>query len=61
LFHAFGPATDVPALIRQLADGSSDGREAALAELFGPIWHQGTVFEATACAVPFPIELATED
>jgi hypothetical protein len=60
LSHAFGPATDVPARIRQLADGSSDVRERALAELLGTIWHQGTVYEATPYAVPFLIELATD-
>lgn len=32
-------------------------REEALADLHGNIWHQGTVYEATAYAVPFLVEL----
>jgi len=53
LGHAYGGASDVPNLLRGLAEG--DGN--ALYELFGNIWHQGTVYEATAPAVPFLIEL----
>ncbi|MEV4625008.1 hypothetical protein AB0J90_01775 [Micromonospora sp. NPDC049523] len=53
LDHAYGEATDVPGLLRDLAGGDDD----ALGELFGTIWHQGTVYEATAYAVPFLIEL----
>jgi hypothetical protein len=33
------------------------GDEGALQKLFGNIWHQGTVYEATAPAVPFLVEL----
>ncbi|BCJ41348.1 hypothetical protein GCM10010168_88910 [Actinoplanes ianthinogenes] len=53
LEHAYGPAEDVPGLLRALADGD----EEALYELFGNIWHQGTVYPATAYAVPFLIRL----
>jgi len=58
LRHAFGTAEDVPALIRSLTSQSPDERQAALSELHGNIWHQGTVYEATPHAVPFLIELA---
>jgi hypothetical protein len=57
LSHAYGDASDVPELIRGLAAGSAEVREKSLYELFGNIWHQGTVYEATAVAVPFLIEL----
>jgi hypothetical protein len=60
LSHAYGPASDVPALIRQLADGSKEVRDNALHELFGNIWHQGTIYEATSHAVPFLVELVTD-
>ena len=60
LSHAYGPATDVPALIRRLTNGSSDEREEALGELHGNIWHQGTVYEATPYAVPFLLEVVTD-
>jgi hypothetical protein len=53
LTHAYGPADDVPELLRDLAGGDDD----ALYALYGNIWHQGTVYEATAYAVPFLIEI----
>jgi hypothetical protein len=58
LSHAFGPASDVPDLIRALAGPDSEARREAVAELFGTIWHQGTVYDATAPAVPFLAALA---
>jgi hypothetical protein len=58
LHHAYGTAEDVPALLRALAN--PDLQEEALSELFGNIWHQGTVYEASSHAVPFLFELAAE-
>jgi hypothetical protein len=55
--HCYGPATDLPATLRALASGDNKQREHALWELRGNIWHQGTVYEATAVAVPFLLEL----
>jgi hypothetical protein len=57
LEHAYGPATDVPALIRDLSSAHKEKREKAIYELHGNIWHQGTVYEATAYAVPFLVGL----
>jgi hypothetical protein len=57
LEHAYGPAMDVPELIRALAAPEAAARAAALDSLYGNIWHQGTVYQATAYAVPFLIEL----
>jgi hypothetical protein len=57
LHHAYGTADDVPGLLRALAK-SDDRQNEALYELFGNIWHQGTVYEASAYAVPFLVELA---
>jgi hypothetical protein len=57
LTHAFGSAEDVPGLLRALKTADADE---ALSELFGNIWHQGTVYEATAYAVPFLIDLAAD-
>ena len=54
LSHAYGSASDVPDVLRAVAAGDAD----ALYELYGNIWHQGTVYEATAHAVPFLYELA---
>ncbi len=57
LEHAYGEAKDVPGLIRKLASKDIKEREDALWYLYGNIWHQGTVYEATSFAVPFLIEL----
>lgn len=59
LEHAHGEATDVPAMLRSLASPNADERMQTLAMLFEIIWHQGTVFPATAAAVPFLFELLT--
>ena len=57
LTHAYGPATDVPDLIRKLTSSSPKVWEQGLEGLRSTIWHQGTVYEATAYAAPFLIEL----
>jgi len=57
LTHAYGPATNVPELIRNLTSPTPDVREQAQEGLRSTIWHQGTVYEATAYAIPFLIEL----
>jgi hypothetical protein len=61
LQHAYGSADDVPGLIRDLASDSAKRREKALWELHGNIWHQHTVYEATAPSVPFLAEVALRD
>jgi hypothetical protein len=61
LQHAYGSAKDVPGQIRDLASRSKRHREKALWELHGNIWHQHTVYEATAPAVPFLAEVALAD
>jgi HEAT repeat protein len=55
--HALGAATDVPRLIRALVSADREERQTALKELFACLLHQGTVYEATALAVPFLFEL----
>ncbi|MBE7484718.1 MAG: HEAT repeat domain-containing protein [Polyangiaceae bacterium] len=57
LTHAYGPASDVPGLIRGLLSADKPQRDSALRELFSSIWHQGTVYEAAIHALPFLIEL----
>ena len=64
--HAYGPATDVPELLRALVCGDDDQAaeaaqeiaQEALYELYGNIWHQGSVYPATVPAVPFLVEIA---
>jgi hypothetical protein len=49
----YGPATDVPALLRALVSDNPEHREFACLLLCSTLWHQGDVFEATPLAVPF--------
>jgi hypothetical protein len=58
--HAYGTASDVPKDIRYLASSESEVREGALWQLFGSIYHQGTIYSATAVAVPFLLPLALD-
>jgi hypothetical protein len=58
--HAYGRASDVPGLLRALVSGDQTKRDKAFHELFGNIWHQGTVYEATVHALPFLIRLLAD-
>ncbi|MFE1016459.1 hypothetical protein ACFW4M_35095 [Streptomyces sp. NPDC058794] len=53
LDHAYGPAEDVPELIRSLYRDDEEAADAAIHELYGNIHHQGTVYPASAPSVPF--------
>jgi hypothetical protein len=61
LNHAYGPAVDVPDLIRAVAFGDGEARARAWNELYGNLWHQGTVYEASSHAIPFLLEIAAKD
>lgn len=58
--HAYGPAGDTPSHIRDLTSPLASVRRRALDQLIGSICHQGTVYSATARAVPFLIEVAAQ-
>jgi hypothetical protein len=58
--HAYGSASELPKDIRRLASSDPEVREQALWELFGSIYHQGTIYPATAVALPFLIRLASD-
>src|SRR3954447_21021818 len=57
LTHAHGVATDLPERLRSLLSEDPEVRMEAIAHLLGTIWHQGTVYPASAAAVPFLFEL----
>jgi hypothetical protein len=57
LTHAYGPATNVPDMLRALASADRDTRENAFDGQFWTIHHQGTIYDSTAPAVPFLLEL----
>ncbi|MFJ2872338.1 hypothetical protein [Streptomyces sp. NPDC087298] len=58
LQHAYGSAADVPGFLRALAGESEDAASEAVSELYGTILHQGSVYGATARAVPYLAQLA---
>src|SRR6187402_2162584 len=58
--HAFGEASEVQRMLRELASSNRELRQSALKELFACLVHQGTVSEASALAVPFLFELLAD-
>src|SRR5260370_16330581 len=58
--HAYGSASALPKDIRRLAWSEPQVREQALWELGGSIYHQGTIYAATAAALPFLLRLASD-
>lgn len=54
-----GSATDVPVLLRALVTEEEGVHLDVWAELLDLLWHQGTVFPASAAALPFLFELLT--
>ncbi|MEX2556198.1 MAG: hypothetical protein WEB06_11260 [Actinomycetota bacterium] len=60
LQHAFGSAGDVPDNLRALVSGDARAARVALQELGTSLLHQGSIYEATAAAVPFLAEIALE-
>ncbi|MCT2544753.1 MULTISPECIES: hypothetical protein [Streptomyces] len=58
LQHAYGSAADVPGHLRALAGDSEEAASEAVSELYGSILHQGSVYGATARAVPYLARLA---
>lgn len=61
LEHAYGPAADVPGLLRQLLVSDPKVFRGALRTLYGNVFHQGTRYPATPYVVPFLIETCASD
>lgn len=57
LEHAYGSAGDVPELLMLLLADDETIRDNVYGTLYSNIWHQGTVYEASAYAVPFLLRL----
>lgn len=58
--HAYGPADDVPDLLRGLASADPSEREAALDGMYGAVHHQGDVYACTLACIPFLFELVVD-
>lgn len=57
LHHAYGPADDVPGLLRSLISTEPTTRDQAWGVLYGNVIHQGTVWQVTPHVVPFLLEI----
>ncbi|MGY0060995.1 HEAT repeat domain-containing protein [Streptomyces sp. LZ34] len=60
LKHAYGAATDVPGLLGALRSADAEDRNGAFYDMYGSLCHQGSVYEATAAAVPFLVDILLE-
>ncbi|KAB2350781.1 PBS lyase [Actinomadura rudentiformis] len=58
--HAYGPATDVPDLLRGLLSADAAEREIALDGMYGAVHHQGDVYACTLAAIPFLLEAVAD-
>ncbi|MEV1044934.1 HEAT repeat domain-containing protein [Streptomyces sp. NPDC049916] len=58
--HAYGPADDVPELLRGLASEDPAERETALDGMYGAVHHQGDVYACTLACIPFLFELVAD-
>ena len=61
LSHAYGAADDVPQLLTDLTSRDEHIRGHAMGTLYTNIYHQGTVYQASAYAAPFLIELVQQE
>jgi hypothetical protein len=60
LTHAYGPATDIPALLRALKTlPAAEGKNEPWFSLWSALAHQGDVFESSYAAVPHVVEALT--
>ncbi|GIG89734.1 HEAT repeat domain-containing protein [Plantactinospora endophytica] len=57
--HAYGPAVEVPELLRGLVSADPATREIALDGMYGAVHHQGDVYACTLACVPYLFEVAT--
>ncbi len=60
LTHAYGPATDAPEMLRAIANGTDEEREAAFEDFWGSYIHQGTYSAAAVAIAPLLVEIALE-
>ncbi|WP_086829863.1 hypothetical protein [Allokutzneria sp. NRRL B-24872] len=60
LEHAYGPAADVPEILRGLASTDARARELAYEDFADALHHGGDVHEPTALCVPFLLEAVFE-
>lgn len=57
LFHAHGPAVDVPRMLHELCSSAPLVRDGACSDLFETVWHQGTIYPASSEILPFLLQV----
>jgi hypothetical protein len=57
LRHAYGEASDIPALLEQLISDDETTQEEAFDEFCTNVYHQGSTYSATGFVIPFFIAL----
>lgn len=57
LEHAYGPAGDVPDVLRALVSEDPAVREQALDAMYGAVHHQGSSYTGTVAAIPFLVRI----
>lgn len=60
LHHAYGPADEVPAWLRDLASPDAETRRKALNHFYSAVHHQGDVYASTTASLPFLFALADD-
>jgi HEAT repeat protein len=60
LEHAYGPAHEVPDLLRGLVSDDPAVRESALDSMYGGVHHQESIYDSTLTAIPFLIRIARQ-
>ena len=60
LSHAYGPATDVPEMLRRIASSTPEDLYDAMEDLAGAILHQSSIYPATPYVAQFLIEILLE-
>ncbi|MFC5904908.1 HEAT repeat domain-containing protein [Streptomyces zhihengii] len=60
LEHSYGPAENVPELLRGLASADPAERESALDGMYGTVHHHGDVYDSTLACIPFLMELVAD-
>ncbi len=60
LDHAYGKAKEVPELLMAIQSADATVRDKGWFELWGNIWHQGTVYPATEPAAKVLLELVSD-
>ncbi|MCG5437846.1 hypothetical protein [Micromonospora foliorum] len=58
--HAYGPAIEIPALLRSIKSDSQEVRQGAYGDLVDLLVHQGSRFEASAAVAPHLIDIVAD-